>query len=234
MLRPTMVSIVNVMHELLNSGNRHAVTVERFQQSLQDCVELGVHAIEKKLSQESLSLSSRRRKKKKFTIATFSRSGTLRQVLTRFLEHKDIEIVCGRSSPGNEGEWMARDLQNAAAVTAAAAAPITCISDLELKTWLATSGTVDLLLIGCDCILPKAKKIVNKVGTRDLCEIARQHKVPVYCCTDRWKIWKDIFPRSLLHSIYLAFCFSASNQFGSKCTWNSNRWPISKYQDSWS
>eukprot|EP00980_Cylindrotheca_fusiformis_P024425 scaffold11900_cov90-Cylindrotheca_fusiformis.AAC.1 len=39
--------------------------------------------------------------------------------------------------------------------------------------------------------------MVNKVGTRKLCEIARANSIPVLCCADRWKRWDDTFPPPL-------------------------------------
>jgi translation initiation factor 2B subunit (eIF-2B alpha/beta/delta family) len=57
---------------------------------------------------------------------------------------------------------------------------------------LTQKGAVDVFLVGSDCMLPT--QMVNKVGTRKLCEIARANHVPVFCCAGRWKIWDDIFP----------------------------------------
>lgn len=173
MLRPSMVPIANVMQHVLENG-RESVTTTSLQQSMVESVALGIQAIEELESNKS---------NKKMTIATFSRSGTLRLLLSPFLERHDI--VCGKSSPANEGELMAKDLDGS-----------TCIDDEELHGWLA-SGKIDLLVVGSDCILPVMKSMINKVGTRELCRIATENQVPVFCIADRWKIWKDKFPPPL-------------------------------------
>lgn len=178
MLRPSMVPICNVMRMVLDNG-KDTVTAESFQKAIQESVELGIQSI-KVLVEAS---------NKRLTVATFSRSGTLRQVLSPF--KGQVNIVCGQSSPGNEGELMAQDL----------GADSTCISDEELKSWL-SSGKIDLLIVGSDCILPEANQMVNKVGTLELCQIAQKRQVPVFCCADRWKVWDDKFPPPLERDLF--------------------------------
>jgi translation initiation factor 2B subunit (eIF-2B alpha/beta/delta family)/8-oxo-dGTP pyrophosphatase MutT (NUDIX family) len=169
MLRPSMVPITNAMQHVLENG-RESVTMASLQQSIIQSVALGIQAIEELENNKS---------NKKMTIGTFSRSGTLRLLLSPFLERHTI--VCGKSSPGNEGELMAQDLDGS-----------TCMDDEELRAWLA-NGKIDLLVVGSDCILPQMDAMVNKVGTRELCRIATENHVPVFCCADRWKIWNDKF-----------------------------------------
>ncbi len=168
MLRPSMVPICNVMHCILEHG-KGSVTIDTLQKSMKASVNLGIRAIEeiaKELSQEMM-------------IATFSRSGTIHQVLAPFL--KRHKVVCAQSSPGNEGELMAKDLYGSP-----------CICDLELHDWL-THGKIDLLIVGTDCIIQELNMMVNKLGTRELCQIAKKYQVPVICCADCWKIWGDKF-----------------------------------------
>jgi len=177
MMRPSMVPICNVMGKLIEDGKK-AVTPESFQMTIQKSVVIGVNAVNEAVEDAN----------KQLTIATFSRSGTLRQVLCPFLDQ--VNVVCGKSSPGNEGELMVEDLNGS-----------TCISDLELKNWL-TSGKIDLLLVGSDCILPEAKQMINKVGTHELCQVAHQNRIPVFCCADRWKVWHDTFPPPLEQDLF--------------------------------
>jgi translation initiation factor 2B subunit (eIF-2B alpha/beta/delta family)/8-oxo-dGTP pyrophosphatase MutT (NUDIX family) len=167
MLQPSMVSIVNAMREIVEKGE-DAVTMESFQQQVQRCVDLGIQMLEELIQSKN---------KKEISIATFSRSGTLARVLQPFAQ--TCRILCGQSTPGNEGELMANDLHT------------DWVTDAELQRLLSSSTNIDLLLVGSDCILPDT--MVNKVGTRQLCLAAKVGKVPVYCCADRWKLWEDIF-----------------------------------------
>jgi translation initiation factor 2B subunit (eIF-2B alpha/beta/delta family)/8-oxo-dGTP pyrophosphatase MutT (NUDIX family) len=185
MLRPTMVPIVNAMHQIIT--NKGTFEPKLLFHELERSVDLGREAIQALYSQ--LLLEERggggTGQNIKLTIATFSRSGTLVKILQPLLMEDDnsssncFRVICGKSTPGDEGELMAQDL----GVNAV------CVSDEEL---LKALPTVDLLLIGSDCIIPN-RLVVNKTGTKVLCEMARQHKVPVYCCSDRWKIWDDVF-----------------------------------------
>lgn len=175
MLRPSMAPIVNVMQEIIDNG-KDAVTVESFLVELERSVQMGI---------QNLHAFQAERRDRTLTIATFSRSGTLSKILKPFVQ--TCTILCGQSTPGNEGELMAQDLN------------VQWISDTELETQLA-SGKIDVLLIGSDCILPD--QVVNKVGTRQLCEIAKKNKIPVFCCADRWKIWDDIFPPPLEDDLF--------------------------------
>ena len=40
----------------------------------------------------------------------------------------------------------------------------------------------------------KFSHVINKVGTKKLCQYAKQNSIPVYCFVDSWKIWYDIYP----------------------------------------
>lgn len=121
-------------------------------------------------------------------IATFSRSSTLLAVLKRLLQdQKDsgecINIVCAKSTPGDEGELMAQDLN------------VPCIEDTVMLERI-RSGNIDLLLTGSDCTMADA--VVNKIGTTEMARAAADSpKTKVFCCADRWKHWDDIFPPPL-------------------------------------
>jgi hypothetical protein len=109
-------------------------------------------------------------------------------------------IVCGRSTPGGEGEYMARDLNNFPSVCSTSIKNLNrdgptavCVSDQDLREQI-LDGNIDLLLIGADCVLTNQKEhndatsdessqqvqyvsIINKVGTRLLLEAATQLKL---------------------------------------------------------
>ena len=45
----------------------------------------------------------------------------------------------------------------------------------------------DIMLIGCDAITSEGK-VINKIGTEMFAEIADRYQIPVYCCTNSWKL----------------------------------------------
>eukprot|EP00980_Cylindrotheca_fusiformis_P014746 scaffold4009_cov124-Cylindrotheca_fusiformis.AAC.26 len=122
MLRPSMVSIVNVMHHILENG-KDSVTVASYNEDIDNCVKLGRNHIETLQSRKGASLK----------IATFSRSGTLMNILRPFTT--SCEIICSQSKPGDEGVLMATDLST------------TWIPDGEMEALLSQEeGGVDVLL----------------------------------------------------------------------------------------
>ena len=200
MLRPSMVPIVNVMNEIIQTKNPKAITIESFQMDVQQAVQIGQTALEELVQayRKRKASSDKQQEERPFTIATFSRSGTLVQILKPFVNDDDCRILCGRSTPGNEGELMAQDLTNA-----------TCISDEVLEEQLRDSssggGGIDVLLIGSDCIFQNG--IVNKIGTERLCKAAAASSsqdggISVYCCAGRWKVWDDMYPPPLEKDIF--------------------------------
>jgi 8-oxo-dGTP pyrophosphatase MutT (NUDIX family) len=152
MLRPSMVPIVNVMNHIVVKG-KDSVTMESFLDEIQRCVELGRKTIRTLQTKKGTPLK----------IATFSRSGTLAKILQPF--SASCEIICAQSTPADEGELMAIDLKTR------------WIPDIQMQKVLTQKGGVDVFLVGSDCMLPT--QMVNKVGTRKLCEIARSNHVPV-------------------------------------------------------
>lgn len=176
MLRPSMVPIVNIMQHVIAHG-KDSVSLESFDKDIQECVEIGQKAIH--------NLLSSRRKEDRLKIATHSRSGTLFKILNPFTE--DCEIICSQSTPGNEGELMAQDLK------------ARWVPDGEMEELL-KAGKIDVLLVGSDCVLPN--QMVNKIGTRKLCETAQKQGIEVFCCADRWKLWEDIFPPPIEEDLF--------------------------------
>ena len=111
------------------------------------------------------------------------------------MDNKSCTVVCSQSTPGDEGELMAKDLD------------ATWRTDQEMYQLLNgekkdDEPSVDLLLIGSDCVQPQTGSMVNKIGTKRLCEIAERNKVPVYCCADTWKVWNDIFPPPIEEDLF--------------------------------
>ena len=142
-----------------------------------------------------------------FSIATFSRSSTVAAILHRILidttnQDMSVRILCGRSTPGDEGLLLAAELGPSAM----------CVEDKELEQ-MTREGRVDLVLVGADCVMEsttaaaaavdsddrshaqwrgsEGSVFVNKIGTRKLLSAAAENDAVVYCCTDRWKLWGD-------------------------------------------
>merc|ERR1712150_356789 len=68
-----------------------------------------------------------------------------------------------------------------------------------------SSSSIDVLLIGSDCIFQNG--IVNKIGTERLCKAAAASSsqdggISVYCCAGRWKVWDDMYPPPLEKDIF--------------------------------
>ena len=189
MARPSMVPIVNVMQQILDQDATLS-SIERVETELVDALDNSVTLAQVELRKLMSDKEQSSQDSATFTIATISRSGTLRRVLEPFVN--SCTILCSQSTPGDEGRLMATDLGES----------VICMEDGDLLNEISKSK-VDVVLIGADCIFnckTEGRVIVNKVGTRQLCQISQQedsNKTSVICCTDRFKIWDDIFPPPL-------------------------------------
>ncbi len=187
MLRPSMVPIVNVMNEFdrrmqtdpdsdrVGGDLRRSLDVE-----IGRCVGLGIDTILHYYRQWELNSPSATA----FVVGTFSRSSTIKKILECILNKPSykIKVLCSRSTPGDEGELMAADLPGA-----------TWLHDQEFRRCL-KQGTINVVLVGADCIFHGGKGVVNKVGTASLATCCTQRNVPIICCTDTWKVWEDDYP----------------------------------------
>lgn len=105
-----------------------------------------------------------------------------------------LPILCGKSTPGGEGELLANELVACGDLSSRAARPTTvaaeCTPDETLRDSIA-NGKIDL---GADCITETS--VVNKVGTLTLAQAAQESNgaaCRVVCCSDRFKLWDDMF-----------------------------------------
>ena len=199
LLRPTMVSIVNAMEtvrkQLNDEHNKKSVAeiATKVAEEMNDAVEESV------VCAVDYLLQLRRERGKPLKLCTFSRSSTLVSVITRLLEASsdiiELPILCSESIPGSEGRAIANDLGAAAA----------CVEDDRIKE-LIQSGDRDVLLIGADCVLSDRSAVVNKIGTRNLASAAFENdsasRCQVVCCTDKFKVWQDIFPPPLEKDLF--------------------------------
>lgn len=209
-LRPTMVPIVNVlkvMQQKLEQGQDPKTAGEAIltsiDQQVERSIQLGVEALQK-IHQEKTSqvctttTTTQSQSTPLFTVATFSRSSTLLKLLQRFLasnnnnNNDNLRILCAKSTPGDEGELMAEDLLQLTP-------HVECIPDDALHQAI-RDKQVNVVLVGCDCVLPTQNLIVNKIGTKALaetCQLSSSTACSILCCADRWKIWDDAFPPPL-------------------------------------
>lgn len=206
-----MVPIVNAMHEFgdrLNQTDQtddwrtiEAELLQSLKFEADRCVNFAVDTILNEYQALQSTVPER-----DFVIGTFSRSFTLKLILERVLQKStSIRIVCGQSTPGNEGELMASDIPNA-----------TWLSDNDFHRHI-REGKLQLIIVGADCILSNDGGVVNKIGTKELAQTCKASNVPIICFADRWKLWDDIYspplegifevvPRELLDDVVVPPC----------------------------
>jgi len=115
--------------------------------------------------------------KKDSNIFTHCHSSTVIEILSKAKEdRKKFEVFCTETRPLFQGRKTARDLNRLKIKT-------TCITDSAAHNFLKNS---DLFLMGADQITKKGETI-NKIGSALFAEIAHNHKVPLYICTNAWK-----------------------------------------------
>lgn len=178
MFRPSMVAITNAMNRVEVSDNVDSV-LDSLQTTTTRTVDHAVQNLEPLLNGKTPN--------DPLVIATFSRSSTLAAVLQRLQQeatNNNLKVLCSKSTPGDEGILMAQDLGG-----------VECVEDDELLN-LVRNDEIDVVLVGCDCVTQQ--DVVNKIGTKALAEAAStSSRCKVYCCTDEWKQWDDVFPPPL-------------------------------------
>jgi translation initiation factor 2B subunit (eIF-2B alpha/beta/delta family) len=219
MMRPTMIVIANVLNRLLLEEPSPPSPSTVLQQMKDESTRLVQHvstalwAMIQNKTKPSSSLSSS--SSQKIVIGTFSRSSTVTAVLHKLLllisqeqpqqPHNpwDIHIVCAKSTPGDEGVFMAQDLNTHNKTSTA-----TCVED-DVFHELVRHKEIDLVLIGADCFVtgkdsknnpnesndnqidPQQREqeqmIVNKIGTRTVAELCVASNIPIWCLVDSFK-----------------------------------------------
>jgi len=131
-------------------------------------------------------------------VLTFSSSGSILSILKKAKENgKEFEVIACESRPMFEGRLLAKFLGNAGI-------PVTLIVDTAMGVF---AKEVTLFLVGADSI--SETTFVNKVGTKYLCLLSEQHKIPLYVACERskfisadWRfkptVWGD--PKEVLDS----------------------------------
>jgi translation initiation factor 2B subunit (eIF-2B alpha/beta/delta family) len=214
MLRPSMVTIVNCM----NAVQRLPSSERQTQQSKvlllrQDAAKEVLEDLERETTRsvthavDCILQLYRDNNQQPLAMGTFSRSSTLGAILNQVLDHHphvlQLPILCSRSIPGGEGELMAKDLNARIGDMVERAV---CVDDDEMMGKLVN---LDVLLIGADCILADHSAVINKVGSASLASAVSENrkkstgkKCHVLCCTDRFKVWDDLFPPPLEEDLF--------------------------------
>ncbi len=111
------------------------------------------------------------------TVFTYCHSSNVMGVLRRAkLDGKRFKVHCTETRPLFQGRKTAREL-------AKMKIPVTMFVDSGAR--IALKGS-DLFMFGADAITSECK-VVNKIGTEMLAEIADKYDTDCYCCTDSWK-----------------------------------------------
>lgn len=109
-------------------------------------------------------------------VLTFSSSGSILSILKKAKEEgKKFEVIACESRPMFEGRLLAKFLGNAGI-------PVTLITDAAMGIF---AKEATLFLVGADSISETG--FVNKVGTKYLCLLSFEHKIPLYVACERSK-----------------------------------------------
>lgn len=178
MLRPSMVALTNILTRMESGNLTPDEALESLEREGKRAVDLAVKRVLAIVSFRKESCS------RAFTIALFSRSSTLCSIIRGVQQEASVNVVCSRSTPGDEGLLMAEDVGG-----------VPCLSDQNVVEKV-KNDEIDLVLVGCDCIMEK--EVVNKIGTRALAHAAKESSAcRILCCSDRSKLWHDVFPPPL-------------------------------------
>jgi translation initiation factor 2B subunit (eIF-2B alpha/beta/delta family) len=109
-------------------------------------------------------------------VVTFSSSGSILSILKAAKEEgKEFEVIVCESRPMFEGRLLAKFLGNAEI-------PVTLITDAALGVFAPEAA---LFLVGADSI--SEDTFVNKVGTKYVCLLSKEHDIPLYLACERSK-----------------------------------------------
>jgi len=113
-------------------------------------------------------------------VLTFSSSGSILSILKKAKEEgKKFEVIACESRPMFEGRLLAKFLGNSGI-------PVTLITDAAMGIF---AKEASLFLVGADSISETG--FVNKVGTKYLCLLSFEHKIPLYIACERSKFISD-------------------------------------------
>ncbi|HEY7679853.1 MAG TPA: hypothetical protein VIC04_04985 [Terriglobia bacterium] len=164
--QPSMASVWNVSHRWLRRLERSEAPAAAARAVARELSQAQHHA-----AQRAAQLISRRA-----TVATYSASSTVFAALAEARERgRTFRVLCSEGRPMLEGRAFAVHLTQQGV-------PVELLTDAGL---LAALPRADLVLMGCDAILPQG--FVNKTGTRAILCLARELRIPCYVLADSFK-----------------------------------------------
>jgi len=110
-------------------------------------------------------------------VYTHCHSSAVTSILKEAFKTKKFEVYNTETRPRYQGRITAQELVKAKI-------PVTHFVDSAAKYALEKAT---IMLIGADAVFPDGK-VVNKVGSGLFAEVAKKYGVPVFVCTDSWKL----------------------------------------------
>ncbi len=174
--QPYMASVFNLANSILYYGEEllPTISLEEFRQFTREkAEEFYYNSLN---SMQEMAKNGEALVEDGSKILTFSSSGSILAILKKAKEEgKEFEVIACESRPRFEGRLLARFLGNAGI-------PVTLITDAAVGVF---AQKANLFLVGADSV--SETTFVNKVGTRYLCLLSKEHEVPLYVACERSK-----------------------------------------------
>lgn len=130
-----------------------------------------------KTSEEKIAYLGALKIKKGMVVYTHCHSSTVVNILKKAKDKGvDFEVHLTETRPLYQGRITARELSSYGI-------PVTYYVDSAARLAIKKA---DLVMIGADAI-SSTGKVINKIGSEMVAEIANKFEVPVYSCSDSWK-----------------------------------------------
>lgn len=171
--RPTEPCLRNSLNYVFYNINTKKSPLPK-QEILQRCSFVLNHFKE---SEQKISAFGARKIKKRAVVFTHCHSSTVMGVLKEARKHTPFEVYNTETRPLYQGHKTAKELL-------AAKIPVTMYVDSAARLAIKKA---DIMLIGCDAITSEGK-VINKIGSEMFAEIADLYRIPVYVCTNSWKL----------------------------------------------
>lgn len=159
-LRPTEPCLRNTLKFVSKSSKNITLALKHFEDSDKKIVEYGTRKI-----------------KDNMIIFTHCHSSTVTKILIAAKKQKkNFQVYNTETRPLFQGRITAKEL-------AAANIPVTHFVDSAARLAIKEA---DMVLLGADAITAEGK-IINKMGSEMIADIAQRFDVPIYICTNSWK-----------------------------------------------
>lgn len=179
--QPYMASVFNLANSILYYGEEllPTLSVEEFREFTREKAE--EFCYNSLSSMQKIAKNGEVLIKEGSKVLTFSSSGSILSILKKAKEEegKKFEVIVSESRPMFEGRLLAKFLGNAGI-------PVTLITDAAMGVF---AKEATLFLVGADSI--SEVTFVNKVGTKYLCFLSKEHKIPLYVACERSKFISD-------------------------------------------